>query len=552
MAGFALCFITGSERRQGCPSSPLVQIIIRSADWRWSMYMEPYTAWGVPGDVQLANWSDFQLANRTMLEPAAVWAPVATTDQIFDGCIKTSSATTSSTGGQLVEYAAATQNNDPIEEGARAQDLEIKIHIDPIHVFDTAARRYKAGVDMKKMKMHRYPASIRSPGDLFHTVPTTVAIGPYYHGQDHLRAVEEVKHVAAYHCIRESGRSVQEMYDAVASVAGDARILYDRDVVDGIADGDFLPMMFYDACFLVQYMLTCTANGLDQMDPTLRSFYDANDNDIYHDIMQLENQLPWRVVETVMRFRPVPLTEFVASLRGCLQDRKVPDETPLVLDDGYEPPHLLGLLRYYIVGRSDAKLPSLPATEAISFSVSAIELAEIGITLTANKTTELIHMGVGRKGNLFAELALAPLSLDHTRACLLLNMAALELCTTSSFQDAEDEASAVCSYLLLLAMLVAREEDVHELRKRRLLQGGGGLTNKEALEFLTSTSRQNLRLGSRYIRTMEEIEHYRVSRRTRTKVHAFVYRNFKAIIAVISATAALVGIIGTLKSLKAR
>ena len=42
----------------------------------------------------------------------------------------------------------------------------------------------------------------------------------------------------------------------------------------------------------------------------------------------------------------------------------------------------------------------------MSFSVSAIELAEIGITLTASKTTELVYMGVNKKGNLFAELSL--------------------------------------------------------------------------------------------------------------------------------------------------
>lgn len=460
-----------------------------------------------------------------------------------------------SSEAQLVECAEAATPSEPIKN-TTAQDLEVdlhnmvlKIHTNPIHVFEKVAWEFKLDVDMMRMKIHRYPASIRALGELY-TVPTTVAIGPYHHGRDHLAAAEKVKHVAAYHCIRESGRSVQEMYDAVVAVAvGHARRLYVGDV--GV-DGEFLPMMFFDACFLVQYMLTCTRAGA-QMDPALRSFFDANDNDVYRDIMLLENQLPWRVVEAVMAFRPVPLVEFVASVRGCLQDRKVQDsdeERRFALDDdGYEPPHLLGLLRHYIVGRSAAgELPPLPETEAISFSVSSIELAEIGVTLTATKSTELIHMGVKKKGNLFAELSLAPLSLDDTRACLLVNMAALELCTTSNFQDADDEESAVCSYLLLLGMIVDREEDVHELRRRRLLQGGGGLTNREALEFLTSL--HGLRLGSRYVRTMEEIENYKVKRSTRTKVHAFVYRNMKTIVTVVSGITALAGIAGTLKSLK--
>ncbi|CAN6363753.1 unnamed protein product [Urochloa humidicola] len=110
---------------------------------------------------------------------------------------------------------------------------------------------------------------------------------------------------------------------------------------------------------------------------------------------------------------------------------------------------------------------------------------------------------------------------------------------------AEDEDSAVCSYLLLLGMIVDREDVVHELRRRRILQGGGGLTNSEVLVFLTS-----LRLGTRYVRTMKEIENYKVKRRTRTKLHAFVYMNRKAIVTVVSAVTAVLGIIGTLKSLK--
>ncbi|CAL5086441.1 unnamed protein product [Urochloa decumbens] len=444
-----------------------------------------------PGDLQLANWT-------TEEEAAVLWAH--------------HSLAVDSTGDQLVEYAEAATATPPMAivpmENSAHQELEVdlhnmvlKIHTDPIHTFEKVAWEYKLDVDMMKMKIHRYPPSIRALGELY-TAPTT------------------------------------EVYDAFVSAAADARRLYDSSAGVG-DDGEFFPMMFFDACFLVQYMLTCTASGTEKMDPALRSFFDANDNDVFRDIMLLENQLPWRVVEAVMAFRPVPVAEFVASLRG---------ERPLVLD-APPPPHLLGLLRLHIVGRSAARPPALPETDAISFSVSTIELAEIGVRLAAHRsTTELIHMGLKKTGNLFAELSLAPLSLDGTRASLLVSMAALELCATPSFQDADDEDSAVCSYLLLLGMIVDREEDVHELRRRRILQGGGGLTNGEVLGFLTSL--QGLRLGSRYVRTMEEIEDYKVNRKTRTILHAFLYRNIKTIVTVVSAVAAVVGIVGTLKSLK--
>jgi hypothetical protein len=129
-------------------------------------------------------------------------------------------------------------------------------------------------------------------------------------------------------------------------------------------------------------------------------------------------------------------------------------------------------------------------------------------------------------------------------------MAALELCTTLNFPGAEDEDSAVCSYLLLFAMFMDREEDVHELRAKHLLQGGGGLTNSEVLNFFTSL--QSLRLECCYVRIMEEIEDYKAKRQVRIKVHAYVYKNMKTIVAVISAIGALVSIIGTLASLKVK
>ncbi|KAL6654524.1 hypothetical protein ACP70R_007989 [Stipagrostis hirtigluma subsp. patula] len=506
---------------------------------QWSM--EPAAVW-VPYDFQLANWS---------MEPA-VWVPglpvESASTELFGSYLQTS--VPSSSKGQLVEYATATEN-DRIEKAA--PDFEVDFHkmemkIDVLnHEFKKAANEFQLDMSPSclKMKMHRYPAAIQALYDERY-VPKMVSIGPYHHGSDNVKQAEKVKHVAAYHCIRESGHSVQEIYDAVVSVAYDARNLYDNDAVAGIGDNDFLPMMFYDACFLVQYMLSCTTTGRDEMDPSLCTFLDSNDYYISHDVMLLENQLPWRVVQTVMRFRSVELEDFIDSWKDCLQDR-MGKQNPVVLDGNYEPPHLLGLLRYYIVGRSNSKLnPRTPKT--ISFSVSAIELAEMGITLTTRKTTELIHMGVEKKGTLFPELSLVPLSLDDARASILVNLAALELCTTPDFYEAEDEESAVCSYLRLLAMLVDREEDVHELRTKHVLQGGGGLTDKDALKFFTSL--QHLRGGPCYYETMKEIQNYKETRRMQTKLHAFVYKNMKTIVMVCSAIGALVSILETIKSLK--
>ena len=123
-----------------------------------------------------------------------------------------------------------------------------------------------------------------------------------------------MKHVAAYHCIEESGRPVEDLYGAVISAVGTTygRHLYlNKDA--GLSDDDFLPMMFFDACFLVQCMVWYTDRS-GKMDVSLSKFFEHNYNGIRHDMMLLDNQLPYGVVEAVLNLRVVPfdLKKFIA------------------------------------------------------------------------------------------------------------------------------------------------------------------------------------------------------------------------------------------------
>ncbi|CAN6363306.1 unnamed protein product [Urochloa humidicola] len=534
--------------------------------------MEPSAAWGP---------CESQLANCTVEEPAdgEVWAPAAggrlPVENSFiniypDIWSLQPYLCCSSSGGQqqLVEYnyyAAATQQQYGLifEKAAAAaqeslevdmlHDMKMEIYKNnPIQLFKEADRKLEDDIGMVNAKIHRYPPSIQDIGD-WYTLPRIVAIGPYYHWRQELRHTENVKHVAAYRCIKTSGHSVQDMYDAVVSAVEQihARRLYSKDVMEGIGDDNFLPLMFFDACFLVMYMRQISCMPCDAK---LYNFFESNAKDIAHDITLLENQIPWPVVEAVMKYTPVPLEEFIPKWRdGCLQDRV--DEVPSVgLHDSYRPPHLLGLLRFHIVGRSrkKTKAEDLDKMKSIAISVSAIELSEMGINLKANKTTELGNMDLTMKPIFLGELSMPPLSLNDLRASLLVNMAALELCTTPDFFDndnkAKDEDSAVCSYLLLLCMLVHRKEDVHQLRTKGILQGGGGLSNTNALKFFTRL--QSLRFGRCCGHVMVQIESYRIKRQMRIKMYAFIRNNWKTIIGVFSAIGVFGSILSAIKSLK--
>ncbi|KAF0914875.1 hypothetical protein E2562_032795 [Oryza meyeriana var. granulata] len=127
-----------------------------------------------------------------------------------------------------------------------------------------------------------------------------------------------------------------------------------------------------------------------------------------------------------------------------------------VWDESYTPSHLLGLLRYYQSGPSRGL--QLPGVASLSQSSSAIELAEVGIKLVTSKTTRFDDIGI-REHILCGELFLAPLVMDDQNACWLMNMVAFEVFpdTAGAWND------TVSSYVYLLAALMSREEDVHEL-----------------------------------------------------------------------------------------
>ncbi|WVZ95449.1 hypothetical protein U9M48_041212 [Paspalum notatum var. saurae] len=377
--------------------------------------------------------------------------------------------------------------------------------------WEQATNEFDAAFGKIENMVHAFPASL---GDLRrrYRTPAAMAVGAYYrpsHSRflyDNVLEMEKVIDLAAYHFLKASGCPLKD-------IATEARSVYPKNVTGNMKDTEFVFRMFRDGCFLLQYMLMYTDRH--KVHPSLLSYLSSNQAIISRDIMLLENQIPW--------FLYVDVEEFVAKMGRTLQVRRDSQaRTPFMLGD-YRPPHLLGLLHHYKT------------------------LNEMGIKLTASKTTKFIDMGVKKK-LLSCEISFPPLLLDEMRSCWLINMAAFEVCIGAGTGARDDIGPAVvCSYLALLAMLMDREEDVHELRAKRLVQGE--LTNKETLDFFKNLIK-HISGGTHYLRILEEIEDYKCKRWMWIKVHSFVYKNLKTIITVLSIIGVVFGIFKTLLSLK--
>ncbi|KAJ1264498.1 hypothetical protein BS78_08G005400 [Paspalum vaginatum] len=387
--------------------------------------------------------------------------------------------------------------------------------------------------EFKKLetKIHRFPPGLRAIENHRHIVPSFVALGPYHHGLPHLRHAEDVKHAAAHYFCDQSGHTVQQVYDKILSIADEARSCYDdKDAVAGFRDAEFAEMMFLDGCFLLCYA------AYEKSDLLYNRMTLSTGPCMLRDVFLLENQLPWLVLEALMTFSTVSEFERVSV------DRLL----------SYRPAHLLGLLRYYLCGGSgmipgdaepDDKHENL---QLFSLSSSAIELAEIGIELTASDRTWFADMSVqtDHQPFPFGQLSLTPLFLNDFTACWLVNMAAYEACVSTKYPS---DGFLISSYISLLAMLMDKEEDVHELRAKHIVQSF--FSNQQVLVFFKDISR-HLRLGHRYFLITGKIEEFKRQRRVRIALHRFLYNNYKIIFTLLSIASVLVGIFRSLMSLK--
>ncbi|CAN6381064.1 unnamed protein product [Urochloa humidicola] len=400
-------------------------------------------------------------------------------------------------------------------------------------------------------KIHRFPTGLRPVGDQY-IIPMIVAIGPYHHNaSDDLKKMEVVKRAAAFHLFTgEGAQHYEKVYENIRSVAGDARKLYAEDAVVGMEDAGFAAMMFLDACFLLQYMdVYPSFKSKDYtVNESLRRFLFINRACINKDIMLMENQLPWLVVEKIIESFPSHyknymnvVETFIADMGKTFKIREDADYSrarpPPLGPQQTPPPHLLGFLQRHKT--EPGTQVDWPKLHRISPS-SAIELAEIGIKLKASETERFTDMHFKTKGPFCGELSLAPLSLNDTRACWLVNMAAFEVSTASSFKDDPPNTTATCSYLALLSMFMLREEDVHELRSKRILHGHH--TNAEILTFFKTIVKHLPDTGCRFANIMFFIEDYKEKRWLQTKFHKLLYNNFGAIIKMLTIVGTLVGI----------
>nr|CAB3463650.1 unnamed protein product [Digitaria exilis] len=342
------------------------------------------------------------------------------------------------------------------------------------------------------------------------------------------------------------GQTREAVHGEMLSLAGAAHRCYGDDwnsyLGRRVDDAGFADMLLLDGCFLLQFMVSmCREDDDESPDPLMaRPEVRRNVDAIAQDIFLMDNQIPWFVLDALIELRrpyaAVPVDKFLAVMATAFDVGNIVDKTPspLLAQDQQPPPppHLLGLFHRRQVGA--ARNPNRRIVPSLSaLSCTAVELAEMGVKLTASKTKKFGDMAMSKRRHslgLFGELSLAPVVLSELTMCWLVHMASYE----EAFQgDTLSDNFAVSSYINAVSLLMNRPEDVQELRAKGIV----------ALA-------PQINVGDRYYEIFERLQEYRKERWLWIAVHKFLYNNFKTIVTVLTVAGVLAGLFKTILSLK--
>ncbi|MBA0814284.1 hypothetical protein Gohar_020124, partial [Gossypium harknessii] len=153
-----------------------------------------------------------------------------------------------------------------------------------------------------KQSIYRVPAAIAELNKKAY-MPQVVSFGPYHHGEDRVKPMEDHKKRALLHFLRRSNKPLDLFVESLNRDLQKLKECY--DLLDPIWQDDdkFLQLMIVDGCFMLEILRSAT-HTMDDYAPNDPIF--SNHGKIHvmpfikRDMLMLENQLPIPVLYSLV------------------------------------------------------------------------------------------------------------------------------------------------------------------------------------------------------------------------------------------------------------
>ncbi|KAL5703214.1 hypothetical protein ACHQM5_028332 [Ranunculus cassubicifolius] len=296
---------------------------------------------------------------------------------------------------------------------------------------------------MRRASIFKVPITLRNVNEGAYT-PQVISIGPYHHGIDRLKSMEEhkLRYLADFFCRRQNF-GLEDFVKGMKELEKDARQCYGPIVKD--ETDAFVEMMILDGCFIVELFFKYYGQDIDkdvlEKDPLfhIASMIPA----IRVDMLLLENQLPLFVLHFIY-------TLFISGNDQCATEDAYPAGCEREVD------HFLDVMRecYLSPGRL------IISKGAIDHKVipSATELRKAGVKFRRATTNSIFELHFTR-----GVLEIPALLLQDSTEVLFRNLIAFEQCSING------EKQFITHYLALMDFLINSSDDVATLRRAGII-----------------------------------------------------------------------------------
>lgn len=309
--------------------------------------------------------------------------------------------------------------------------------------------------------------------------PRIVSIGPYHHGLEHLKMIEEHKWRFLRSLVQrneDSDNILQNCFVIIASLETNIRGCYSE--TNRFSSHEFVEMMVLDGCFII--VLVCKVRGLIPREPDDPIFkMDWILPFLMRDLLKLENQIPFFVLQTLFDILEPNPTTSLASQTLLFFSSHVLERPESVLSnaDNLQPKHILDLVRLSFCPSSPQRSVNQSNANFLMSIQPAEKLHRAGIQFTTrrNKNSFLdikFTNGV---------LRIPPLPMDDIVSSFFLNCVAFEQCYRYCDKFITD-------YATFMGCLIHTPSDAGFLCDHKIIENCFG-TDEEVARFFTDVGK---------------------------------------------------------------
>lgn len=291
-------------------------------------------------------------------------------------------------------------------------------------------------------------------------IPDTVSIGPFHHENTSLKVNEDLKLHYLYTLLSRQPNleaTLHKCVTALRDIEQTARHCYEETL--NINSNKFVEIMLLDGCFIIELFLKYAFKGLRRRgDPifTIQLFFDVRKN-----LILLENQIPWMVLQSLFEIVPKTAPCTLSELALGYFKKMLPGELAFLREKfSQEGNHLLDLIHqcyiptYSIVESEKADGEQKPKDIECAKGLNR----KHGIKFMKYTATSLLDVS-------FSEgvFEIPPLKLKKHTKVLFANLIAFEQ------HHSDDQIQYFTSYGLLMKAFIHCEKDAKLFRHLRIV-----------------------------------------------------------------------------------